>query len=198
MIYVIHRTKIALFISALFVATPLLANTASTNTTSTNTAVKQTPPYGDNPNIFKVLGYKAKEKLTNTATRIDNAAQRGVEKVKPKVEQTVETTKDFTEETANKAVTGIERTANKAKEVVMGNPNDNAPIVQRSLSESSSNVDLAPEALPTPTTTPIPTFSPTPPVVEVNPPSTLTNSAAEPVNAVPTTQAEDDDSSIPR
>lgn len=132
----INQSKAVLFVSAILATTPLFAQT---ETTQTAQPVKQSPAYGDNPNIFKVLGHKAKEKIDKTAVKIDNGVQKGVSKVKPKAEQAWENTKDFTEETADKAANGINRTVTKAKEGVFGNPEEKAPIVQHSLSQSSTD-----------------------------------------------------------
>ena len=148
MIYVIHRKKTALLISALFIATPIF-----THATTETAPVKKAPPYGDNPNIFKVIGYKTKEKIENTFSRIGNATERGVDKVKPVAEKTVNKTVDKTvifaektatvaENTAEKTVTGIENTATKAKEAVLGDPNVKAPIEQHTLSAPSSNTEI--------------------------------------------------------
>ncbi|AOA59347.1 hypothetical protein BFG52_13935 [Acinetobacter larvae] len=75
---------------------------------------KTTPPYGDNPNIFKVLAYKTGQKIHKTADQVGEATEQGIEKVKPKVEEAID------------AVTGS-HSAGKA------------PIERKSLSQSSSN-----------------------------------------------------------
>ena len=41
--------------SAILASTPLFAQTTTTTTTETATSTQQAAPYGDNPNIFKVL-----------------------------------------------------------------------------------------------------------------------------------------------
>lgn len=122
MIYVIHRKKTALLISTLLMATPIF-----THATTEMTSVKKAPPYGDNPNIFKVIGYKTKETFENTFSKIGNATERGVDKVKP---------------IAEKTVTSIEHTATKAKEAILGDPNVKVPIEQHTLSAPSSNTEI--------------------------------------------------------
>ena len=190
MIYVIHRKKTALLISALFIATPIF-----THATTETAPVKKAPPYGDNPNIFKVIGYKTKEKFENTFSRIGNATERGVDKVKPVAEKTVNKTVDKTvifaektatvaENTAEKTVTGIENTATKAKEAVLGDPNVKAPIEQHTLSAPSSNTEIV--------------------VVEpvvVEQPIIINEPATQPVAPAQSSQehtSDDDSSSIPR
>ncbi len=87
-------TKTLLMTSAILASTPLWAETTTT-APATAAAPSHPAPYGDNPNIFKVLGYKAQQKVQNTAEQVDTAAQKGITKVKPKVENAWENTKDF-------------------------------------------------------------------------------------------------------
>ena len=139
------KMKAALITSAILASTPLFAQTTTT-TTETATSTQQAAPYGDNPNIFKVLTQKAQTAVQNTAERVDHAAQKGITKVKPKVENAWEETKDFASE---KSVVAIEKTQNAAvkvnkklnetKDGLIGSPKDQpAPIVSHPLSESST------------------------------------------------------------
>ena len=194
----INQSKAALFVSAILATTPLFAQT---ETTQTAQPVKQSPAYGDNPNIFKVLGHKAKEKIDTTAVKIDNGVQKGVSKVKPKAEQAWENTKDFTEETADKAANGINRTVTKAKEGVFGNPEEKAPIVQHSLSQSST--DNQPktflESVPAPQAQ-VAEPATTAPQAQVAEPATTApqTEVQAPTNSNTGTNTADTDSSIPR
>ena len=140
------KMKAALITSAILASTPLFAQTTTTTTTETATSTQQAAPYGDNPNIFKVLTQKAQTAVQNTAERVDHAAQKGITKVKPKVENAWEETKDFASE---KSVIAIEKTQNTAvkvnkklnetKDGLIGSPKDQpAPIVSHPLSESST------------------------------------------------------------
>ena len=151
----INQSKAVLFVSAILATTPIFAQT---NTTQ---PVKQSPAYGNNPNIFVVLGHKTKEKVETTFSKIGNATERGVNKIKPAAQKTAdiaeysaektvdktidktttfaEKTKDFADQTIEKTTTGIENTTKKAKEAVLGDPNAKAPIVQHSLSQSSTD-----------------------------------------------------------
>ncbi|TCB53574.1 hypothetical protein [Acinetobacter terrestris] len=147
------KMKAALITSAILASTPLFAQTTTTNTTETAApAQHQAAPYGDNPNIFKVLTQKAQTTVQNTAERVDHAAQKGITKVKPKVENAWEETKDFASE---KSVIAIEKTQNAAvkvnkklnetKDGLIGSPKDQpAPIVSHPLSQSSTGVEPAP------------------------------------------------------
>ena len=137
--------------SAILASTPLFAQTTTT-TTETATSTQQAAPYGDNPNIFKVLTQKAQTAVQNTAERVDHAAQKGITKVKPKVENAWEETKDFASE---KSVVAIEKTQNAAvkvnkklnetKDGLIGSPKDQpAPIVSHPLSQSSTGVEPVP------------------------------------------------------
>lgn len=116
-----------IFISAaLFSTTWATTQAAPNNTAEAQTVATPTPPpYGDNPNIFRVLAHKTKESVQDTAHKVGDSTEKGIEKVKPKVDQ------------AWDAVTG-KNTSTVA-----------VPIERKSLSESSSN-----NTAPTPTKQP--------------------------------------------
>lgn len=192
----INQSKTALFVSAILVTTPLFAQT---NTTQ---PVKQSPAYGDNPNIFVVLGHKTKEKVETTFSKIGNATERGINKIKPAAQKTAdiaeysaektvdktidktttfaEKTKDFAEQTVEKTTTGIENTTKKAKEAVLGDPNVKAPIENHELSQSSKSEEVV---------------IVTPVVVET--PVIINDNVTE-INTTPSTATNDDSSSIPK
>lgn len=145
------KMKTALITSAILASTPLFAQTTTATETVTQTQ-SQAAPYGDNPNIFKVITHKAQTTVQNTAEKVDHAAQKGVAKIKPKVENAWEGTKDFA---AEKSVIAIEKTQhaaatvnkklNETKEGLIGSPNDQpAPIISHPLSQSSTGVESAP------------------------------------------------------
>ena len=144
----INKLKVALIVSSIFISPSLLAEATSTTAAA---PVKEPPPYGDNPNIFKVLGYKAKDGIDSTAVKIDDATQRGIANAKPKFNKTWESTKDFTQETTTKAANGISNTYNKAKAGILGDPNDQAPIIQNSLSQPSTEGQVQATAQQSPT-----------------------------------------------
>lgn len=117
-----------------------------------DTAQQNAAPYGDNPNIFKVLSHKAQQSVQNTVEKVDLAAQKGIEKVKPKVANAWEETKVLGAETSavakeksQQAAATINQKVNKTRDGIMGNPNDQpAPIVSHPLSQSSTSVESAP------------------------------------------------------
>lgn len=134
--------KTVLITSAILVSTSVLAQTSTAAPAHSHPA-----PYGDNPNIFKVLGYKAQQKVQNTAEKVDTAAQKGVAKVKPKVENAWEDTKDFAteksaiaKEKSQHAAATVNQKINETKDHIIGSPNDQpAPIISHPLSESSTS-----------------------------------------------------------
>ena len=106
---------------------------------------KPVKPYGSNPNIFHVWAYKTQEGVLGTAKKAGGAAERGVAKVKPSVDQAWDNTKDIASNTAHKVDEGAQKAAQSAnakiqetKDAIGGKPQQSAPIEQRPLSESSS------------------------------------------------------------
>jgi hypothetical protein len=110
----------------------------------------QTQPYGDNPNIFRVLAHKTGEAVQNTAEKVGDATEKGIQKIKPSFDETVENTKKYTSEQATIARDntrqGIDTAVKKVeqtKDRVMGKNSYNVPIEQGSLSQSSTTVSTA-------------------------------------------------------
>ena len=143
--------KTVLMTSLILASAPLWAQTGSITPTNTSTPT-QAESYGDNPNIFKVLGHKAQQKVQNTADKVDYGLQKGIAKVKPKVENAWEETKEFATEKSEVAKEKTERAAitvnqklNQTKDNIIGSPNDQpAPIVSHPLSKSSTDQQPAP------------------------------------------------------
>ena len=134
--------KTVLITSAILVSTSVLAQTSTAAPAHSHPA-----PYGDNPNIFKVLGHKAQQKVQNTAEKVDTAAQKGIAKVKPKVENAWEGTKDFAteksavaKEKSQHAAATVNQKITETKDHIIGSSNDQpAPIISHPLSESSTS-----------------------------------------------------------
>ena len=110
-------------------------------------AENKTQPYGDNPNIFKVLAQKTGEAVQNTAEKVGNATERGIQKIKPSFDETIDNTKSYTIEQATIARDntrqGIDTAVKKVeqtKDRVLSKTTNNVPIEQGSLSQSSSPV----------------------------------------------------------
>lgn len=139
---VIQKTLIC---AAIFASFPAWAQTPTSNSAQTSPQ-NPTPTYGDNPNIFKVLGHKAQQKAQNTVERVDQAAQKGVGKIKPKVSNAWEETKVFTaeqstavKEKSQHAATTIQQKVSETKADIVGSPDAQpAPIITHPLSESST------------------------------------------------------------
>ena len=136
---------------------------AETSSTPPKTANK-TPTYGDNPNIFEVLAHKTSDTVVNTAEKVGDATERGVAKIKPKV---------------NQAWDNI--TAKHTVEV---------PIEQKSLSNSSNN-ELAPTAHQPPPPKPqaIPAEAQTRSPAKATPPEVQQPNVAAPTKAPVTTDS---------
>lgn len=97
------------------VSTAPTAMASSTPDQSNSGKTKQTPnkhQYGDNPNIFSVLGHKTQEKVVQSAEKVGEVTQKGISKIKPSVDQ--------------------------AWDVVTAKPVYKVPIEHKALSESSN------------------------------------------------------------
>lgn len=134
-------------IKSLCVITALLATPSLYAQTNTQ---NQTQPYGDNPNIFKVLAHKTGEAVQNTAEKVGGATEKGIQKIKPSLDETIENTKKYTTEKATEARDstrqGIDTAVKKVeqtKDRVMGKTSLNVPIEQGSLSQSSTTPNTA-------------------------------------------------------
>lgn len=146
--------KTALLSSVILTSTCLFIQ--STSAAETAPVTKTTPAYGDNPNIFEVLGHKAQQAAQNTADKVDHAAQKGIAKVKPKVDNAWEESKALATETSvlakeksQQAAATVNKKINKTKDGIIGSPNAQpAPIVSHPLSQSSSNVEPVPAPIP--------------------------------------------------
>ena len=133
-----HILKTALCAGLALASASLWAQTAQQSQ-------KPVKPYGSKPNIFLVWAYKTQEGVLGTAKKAGGAAERGVAKVKPSVDQAWDNTKDIASNTAHKVDEGAQKAAQSAnakiqetKDAIGGKPQQPAPIEQRPLSESSS------------------------------------------------------------
>lgn len=149
-----NKIKGICIVTAILTAPSLYAQTEDTN---------KTQPYGDNPNIFRVLAHKTGTAVQNTAEKVGNATEKGIQKIKPHLDETIENTKTYTTEQATIARDntrqGIDTAVKKVeqtKDKIMGKTSSNIPIEQGRLSQSStspnSNINNA-----VPTTAPIAT-----------------------------------------
>ncbi len=135
--------KIFILSSALLFALPTLARSAETpSQTKASTPIK---PYGDNPNIFHVFGYKAQQGVINGVEKVDELAGKGISKVKPSVDRVWDNTKSATSDTIQQVDQGVQSVTKQAnqkiqdtKEVITGKSTESAPIISQPLSEPSS------------------------------------------------------------
>lgn len=129
--------KAALISSTVFVAMTLSAHAAESG---------KKKGYGDNPNIFEVLGQKTLDTAQDAANAVDRTTQKGIAKVRPKVAGTWQETKIYSEEqteiakeNSQKAAATVNKKWNEAKASVLGDPNSPpAPIESHPLSQSST------------------------------------------------------------
>ncbi len=137
--------KTSLLLSTLLTTSSLWAQSPTTASNPTP------PPYGDNPNIFQVLAHKTQEKAQSIAEKIGAETEKGIAKVKPKVDQVWENTKTYSAEQAaiakensQKAAQAVNQKWQDTKQAVIGQPNPApAPIEQRPLSQSSTNSETS-------------------------------------------------------
>ncbi|TCB80034.1 hypothetical protein [Acinetobacter sp. ANC 4173] len=129
--------KAALISSTVFVVMALPAHAAESG---------KKKGYGDNPNIFEVLGQKTLDTAQDAANAVDHSTQKGIAKVKPKVAETWNEAKTYSEEqteiakeNSQKAAAKVNRKWHEAKASVLGDPNSPpAPIESHPLSQSST------------------------------------------------------------
>lgn len=136
------KTKI--FSSALLLCAPILTQTVQASETQQQHA-KPIAPYGDNPNLLHVFAYKTQQGVINTAEKVGAATEKGIAKVKPKVDQVWGNTKSTTATTIEKVDQGATQVAQQTgqkiqqtKDVWLGNPQQQVPIEQQPLSQSST------------------------------------------------------------
>lgn len=118
------------------------------------TEQQKTLPYGNNPNIFKVLAHKTGSAIQNTAEKVGAATERGIAKIKPQFDETVENTQAAAQHTGevikDNTRRGLDAAAEKienTKDRIMGNTATGVPIEQKSLSQNSSTqTDIRPVA----------------------------------------------------
>lgn len=139
--------KLSYRVLTLCAACMLTTFTVHANDISTSTNPK-TMPYGDNPNIFRVLAYKSGQSLD----RLGNAMQRGADNSAVKIDEKWQDTKAFGSEQskvlankADQAKTATEQKIQQGKDAIVGTNGGTVPIEQGTLSQPSAN-------MPTPST----------------------------------------------
>ncbi|MCU4413813.1 hypothetical protein KTH71_07135 [Acinetobacter sp. WU_MDCI_Axc73] len=117
-----------------------VAANANESVTTTSDQPK-TMPYGDNPNIFRVLTYKTGQSIS----RLGSSIQRGADKSSAKISETWQESKTYgseqskvAQQKANEAKTYTEQKWQQTKDAVVGTNGGTVPIEQSSLSQSAS------------------------------------------------------------
>ena len=202
-ILIMQKIKVLALSFTLFSATSIYAQTSTEN---------KTTPYGDNPNIFKVIAKKTGTAVQNTAEKVGEATENGIRKIKPKFDETVDNTKTYTAEQATiakentqKGIDTAVKKVEQTKDNVFGKTEYNVPIQQGSLSQSKIPTKTTYEV-----TAPAPATTVLAPLTPIAPPTTaepeiikqslpIENTTTEKTeNSSTKVSNEDDASGVPR
>ncbi|MBJ9986507.1 hypothetical protein IAE19_13815 [Acinetobacter sp. S40] len=133
--------KHALYSATLSLAIILPISASATESPTSPSDQPKTMPYGDNPNIFRVLTYKTGESIS----RLGNSIQRGADKSSAKISEKWQETKTYgseqsqvAQEKATEAKTYTEQKWQQTKDAVVGTNGGTVPIEQGSLTQSST------------------------------------------------------------
>lgn len=135
-------------VPALCLATALIASSSlwaanSATTTNTNAATaEKTLPYGDNPNLGRVLLYKTGKGLQNLGGSIQGASENTSQKIGEKWQDTKKYTEEQSEVVQAQTEKAKQYTAKKwqdTKDAVVGTNEGNVPIERAELSQPSKN-----------------------------------------------------------
>lgn len=172
-ILIMQKIKVLALSFTLFSATSIYAQTSTEN---------KTTPYGDNPNIFKVIAKKTGTAVQNTAEKVGEATENGIRKIKPKFDETVDNTKTYTAEQATiakentqKGIDTAVKKVEQTKDNVFRKTEYNVPIQQGSLSQSKIPTKTTYEV-----TAPAPATTVLAPLMPIAPPTTMQNTQVEP------------------
>ena len=168
-----QKIKVLALSFTLFSATSIYAQTTTEN---------KTTPYGDNPNIFKVIAKKTGTAVQNTAEKVGEATENGIRKIKPKFDETVDNTKTYTAEQATiakentqKGIDTAVKKVEQTKDNVFRETEYNVPIQQGSLSQPQIPTKTTYEV-----TAPAPATTVLAPLMPIAPPTTMQNTQVEP------------------
>ncbi|MCH7335893.1 hypothetical protein [Acinetobacter sp. NIPH 2699] len=118
------------------------ADTTSTTTDASNAVPEKTMPYGDNPNLGRVLLYKAGKGMQNLGDSIQGASENTSQKIGEKWKSTKEYTSEqsvIVQEQTEKAKVITAKKWQDTKDAVIGTNDGNIPIERAELSQSSKN-----------------------------------------------------------
>lgn len=140
----INKVKVLCFATTLIASSSLWA-TDTTTTTPTNTSSEtqsNAKPYGDNPNLGRVLLYKAGRGMQNLGDSIQGASENTSQKIGEKWKNTKEYSAEqsvIVQEQTEKAKTYTAKKWQDTKDAVVGTNDGNVPIERGDLSAPSSN-----------------------------------------------------------
>ena len=193
-----QKIKLLALSFTLFSATSIYAQTTTEN---------KTTPYGDNPNIFKVIAKKTGTAVQNTAEKVGEATENGIRKIKPKFDETVDNTKTYTAEQATiakentqKGIDTAVKKVEQTKDNVFGKTEYNVPIQQGSLSQPKIPTKTTDEVTaPAPATTVLAPLTPIAPLTTAEPEIIKQSLPIENTTTEnSSTKASDDASGVPR
>ena len=128
----------------------LLLSSASVWAQSSDTqpqSNKPIQPYADNPNLLHVWAYKTQEGLIQTAQKVGEVTEKGIEKIRPSAHQALDNAKQLSSQGAAQAKHTGQRLADnvntkiqETKEVITGQSDHAVPIYQAPLSAPSQHV----------------------------------------------------------
>lgn len=135
--------KILILGTLLSFSLPVLAQSAEIDAQTISSAPIR--HYGDNPNIFHVFAYKAQQGVIHGIDKVDEFAEKGVAKIKPRVDRlwgSTESTASETIQQVNQDILKVTKQANEkiqeTEEKLDEKPNQPTPIVSQPLSEISN------------------------------------------------------------
>lgn len=129
--------------TSLIMCAPVFAQTDATQTAATAPQPGKPVPYGDNPNIFKVLAHKAQQ----TAEKVGESTEQGIRRIKPDIDQAWQSTKTYNSEQAKiarentqKGKQAATRKWQETKENLVGQPDSSpTPVEQHPLSQPATH-----------------------------------------------------------
>ncbi|RZF56974.1 hypothetical protein EXE30_01590 [Acinetobacter halotolerans] len=139
-----NKVKVLCFATTLIASSSLWA-TDTTTTTPTHTSSEtqsNAKPYGDNPNLARVLLYKAGKGMQNLGDSIQGASENTSQKIGEKWKSTKEYSAEqsvIVQEQTEKAKTYTAKKWQDTKDAVVGTNDGNVPIEPADLSSPSSN-----------------------------------------------------------
>ncbi|MDR7015944.1 hypothetical protein [Acinetobacter sp. 3657] len=138
-----NKVKVLCFATTLIASSSLWATDTTTTPTNTSSETQSNAkPYGDNPNLARVLLYKAGKGMQNLGDSIQGASENTSQKIGEKWKSTKEYSAEqsvIVQEQTEKAKTYTAKKWQDTKDAVVGTNDGNVPIERGDLSSPSSN-----------------------------------------------------------